>query len=206
MDNRRAADKRPSLSLPIIRVSREQHRAGVLTVGNLLLALGDRSFGWAIVVFSLLTLLPLPPGSSVITALPVLLATAQMALGFSHIRLPGFLARRKLDHDKVRRALLRLRPITRRLERRLHRRYSRIFARRYERPIGVALFIVAFTLFLPIPLSGWFPAVSLFIVGVGLIEHDGLVVAGGLVAGALSVVLTIAIMMSLANGAEAMIN
>ena len=48
--------RRPSLSLPILRTSRDQHRDGTLTLGNLLLALGETSFGWAIVLFSLLTL------------------------------------------------------------------------------------------------------------------------------------------------------
>ena len=52
---------RPSLSLPILRTLRSQNQTGALTLGGLLSALGERSFGWAIVVFSLLTLLPLPP-------------------------------------------------------------------------------------------------------------------------------------------------
>lgn len=63
--------RRPSLSLPILRIARELDRVGALTLGNLLNELGERSFGWAIVLFSLVTLLPLPPGSSVVTAIPL---------------------------------------------------------------------------------------------------------------------------------------
>ncbi len=70
------------MSLPILRTSRNQHRAGTLTLGNLLTALGETSFGWAIVVFSLVTLLPLLPGSSMITALSLLVTTGQMVLGY----------------------------------------------------------------------------------------------------------------------------
>lgn len=206
MAQRRRNDRRrPSLSMPIIRQSREQHRAGTLTLGSLLMGLGERSFGWAIVVFSVITLLPLPPGSSLITALPVLVTTAQMVLGFPHVRLPGPLARLRLDHQKLRRTVLRLRPVTRRLERTLRPRLKVLFAPRHERLLGLALFIVAFTLFLPVPGSGWFPAISLFIVGVGLVEEDGLVATFGLISGALSVLLTAAIVMSLAAGTGAMI-
>ena len=198
--------RRPSLSMPILRTSRDHHRAGTLTLGNLLAGLGDRSFGWAILVFSLITLLPLPPGSSLITALPVLVATAQMALGFPHVRLPGRLDRMKIDLQKLRRALLRLRPVTRRLERRLRPRLPAIFDPRHERLLGLALFVVAFTLFLPIPGSGWFPAIALFVIGVGFVEKDGQVVVFGLLFGAFSVILTIAIVISLIGGAEAMIH
>ena len=198
--------RRPSLSLPILRTSRSQHRAGTLTLGNLLSALGEASFGWAVVVFSLLTLFPMPPGSSLITALPLLVTTGQMMLGYPHVRLPGPLARLRLDPIKLRRTVLRLRPVTRRLERVLTPRHQVLFARRNERPLGLLLFVIAFALFLPVPFSGWFPAISLFVVGVGLVERDGLVGAVGLVLGGASVLLTATILASLTAGAGAMIH
>lgn len=197
--------RKPSLSLPILRTSRSQHKAGTLTLGNLLTELGETSFGWAIVVFSLLTLLPLPPGSSLVTALPLIMTTFQMMLGYRHVRLPGPLARLRLDQAKLRVAVHRLRPVTRRLERILKPRYAALFARRNERLLGLALFIIAWALFLPVPLSGWFPAISLFVFGVGLVERDGLVASIGLVLGGASVLLTAAILVSFAAGAEALI-
>lgn len=163
--------------------------------------LGETSFGWAIVVFSLLTLLPMPPGSSLITALPLLVTTGQMVLGYPHVKLPGPLARLRLDPVKLRRTVLRLRPVTRRLERVLTPRYAPLFARRNERVLGLALFVIAFALFLPVPFSGWFPAISLFIFGVGLVERDGLIAILGLALGSASVLLTATI---LAAGAEAL--
>lgn len=198
--------KRPSLSLPILRTTRAQHRAGTLTLGSLLSALGEASFGWAIVVFSLLTLVPLPPGSTLITALPLLVTTGQMALGYPHVKLPGRFARLPLDPVKPRRTVLRVRPVSRRLERVLTPRFQVLFARQNERPLGLLLFVISFALFLPIPLSGWFPAMSLFIVGVGLVERDGIVSAVGLVFGGASVLLTIAILTSLAAGADALLH
>ncbi|WP_138473290.1 exopolysaccharide biosynthesis protein [Poseidonocella sp. HB161398] len=197
--------RRPSLSMPILRNARRQHGEGTLTLGNLLSSLGEASFGWAIVVFSLLTFLPLPPGSSLITALPVLVTTAQMALGFPSVRLPGVLARIRLDPDKLRRAILRLRPVTRRLERVLTPRHGHLFTRRNEQVLGVLSFAISVALFLPVPFSGWFPAISLFVLGVALVERDGLVAAIGLGLGGTSVILTAAILLSLSAGAEAII-
>jgi len=198
--------RRPSLSLPILRTSRSQQLAGTLTLGNLLSALGEASFGWAIVVFSLLTLLPLPPGATLLTAVPLLVTTGQMMLGYPYVKLPRRLSELRIEQDKLRRTVLRLRPVTRRLERVLTPRYSALFARRNERPMGLLLFVVAFALFLPVPLSGWVPAISLFVVGVGLVERDGLVSMLGLGLGAASVVLTAVIVISLAVGADAMLH
>ncbi len=72
--------------------------------------------------------------------------------------------------------------------------------------LGLMLFVIAFALFLPVPFSGWFPAISLFIVGVGLVEHDGLVAAVGIGLGIVSVLLTATILTTLAAGAEGMIH
>ncbi|MFU8778498.1 MAG: exopolysaccharide biosynthesis protein, partial [Roseovarius sp.] len=102
--------------------------------------------------------------------------------------------------------VLRLRPVTRRLERILRPRYIKLFSRRNERPLGLVLLVFAFALFLPVPLSGWFPALSLFTVGVGIVERDGLVTVVGLILGALSVLLTVTIILSLAAGAEALLH
>ena len=197
--------RRPSLSLPILRSSRNQHRDGALTLGSLLSELGGASFGWAIVVFALVALLPLPPGSTLLTALPLLVTTAQMMLGFDHVRLPGPLSRLPIDPERLRRTVLGLRPVTRRLERVLRPRLGALIARRNDRLMGVLLFVIALALFLPVPLSAWFPAISLFVVGVGLVERDGLVVALGLGLGLASVALTAAIVTSLVMGAEAIL-
>jgi hypothetical protein len=197
--------RRPSLSMPILRTSRSQHRDGTLTLGSLLSALGGASFGWAIVVFALVALLPLPPGSTLLTALPLLMTTAQMMLGFDHVRLPGPVARIAIDPERLRRTVLGLRPVTRRLERVLRPRFAVLLSRRHDRIMGLVLFVISVALFLPVPLSAWFPAISLFVVGVGLVERDGLVVALGLGFGLASVMLTAAIVASVVMGAEAIL-
>ncbi|MBE9639166.1 exopolysaccharide biosynthesis protein [Salipiger mangrovisoli] len=71
------------------------------------------------------------------------------------------------------------------------------------RPLGGLLFAISFALFLPLPLSGWFPAISLFVVGVGLVEEDGLVAIAGLIFGTLSIGLTGLMLFWIASGAEA---
>ncbi|EPX83460.1 hypothetical protein Salmuc_02068 [Salipiger mucosus DSM 16094] len=102
--------------------------------------------------------------------------------------------------------MLRLRPITRRLERILRERHSPLLDRRHDRLLGSLLFLIAFALFIPLPFTGWFPAISLFVIGVGLVERDGVATTVGLAIGGASVVLTAGILISLGLGAEAMLD
>jgi hypothetical protein len=65
---------------------------------------------------------------------------------------------------------------------------------------------IALALFVPLPLSGWFPAISLFISGIGFVERDGLVVLAGIGMGLASIVLTVLVAFSVAAGADAIMH
>ncbi|SFP16088.1 exopolysaccharide biosynthesis protein [Tranquillimonas alkanivorans] len=191
-----------SISRSLVRAARRPPGVETVAVGHIIERLGERSFGWLLAFFSIITFLPLPPGASLITGIPLLLITAQLALGFPYVRLPKFITRRRLKIDKFRRAVVRARAVTRQIEKVIKPRTPWIFAARNERPLGVALFCIAFALFLPVPFTGWFPAVSILIVGLGFIERDGLAVLTGLGLGAASVALTVTLLAVLGAGAN----
>lgn len=156
-------------------------------------------------LFSLINLLPLPPGTTLLTALPLILIAGQMALGFEQLQLPKMIGRREVQRESLRRVVHKMRPISRRIERIIRPRMPWVFYPRNERLIGLWLLLVAFALFLPLPLSGWFPAISLLVSGFGLIERDGLVLVIGAIMGAASILITLLVATTLAIGAEAVI-
>src|SRR3546814_15577326 len=125
----------------------------------------------------------MPIGSNSITGVPLLLLTAHMVLGFSHVRLPDFIDRRLVSRRGFQRTVLRLQPVLRPLERIIRPRLEWLFGQPCERILGAYLFLVAFALFLPIPLSGFIPAFALFITGVGLAERDGAITLLGMAFG-----------------------
>src|SRR5690606_10956330 len=88
---------RRSMSRSLLLALRRYRDASAVPIGYVLSDLGNRSFGWSILVFGLINLIPMPIGSQMITGVPLLLLTAQMALGFSHVRLPGFINRRRVS-------------------------------------------------------------------------------------------------------------
>lgn len=193
------------MSRSLLKAINGRGNAGTVTIGNFLAELGDRSFGWSILLFSLINLLPMPYGSTMITAIPPILLSLQMALGFTHIRLPRFINRRSVSRGSMRRTVIKLRPLMRPIERMIRPRHLWLFQPRNERFMGLLLLAVSIALFLPLPLSGWIPAFALFITGFGLVERDGLVTLIGLIVGVLSILITIAVAISLAAGAAALI-
>ncbi|GAA0578726.1 exopolysaccharide biosynthesis protein [Caenispirillum bisanense] len=177
-------------------------RGGRVAVGTMLAELGDRSFGWALLVFGLLNLIPLPLGFNMATSLPVFLVAAQMVVGLDRLWLPQRLAVATVDRRALRRSVVKLKPIVRPIERIGRRSWLRLLRRPPDRLVGVALLVITFVLFLPLPLTGWFPAIAIFVIAVGLIEHDGLITAVGLAIGAFAVTVAAVMAVLLAAGVD----
>ncbi|MCB1475692.1 MAG: exopolysaccharide biosynthesis protein [Rhodobiaceae bacterium] len=194
---------RRSMSLWLLQAANRDRRAQTIEIETLLRELGERSFGWSLLLFALVNLLPLPLGSTLLTGIPLLIVSVQMVLQFDHVRLPGFITRRQLSRTALRQGIIRLQPLMRRIERIIHPRQDWVFA--YERLLGVALFLIAFALFLPLPLSGWLPALSMLIVSFGIVERDGTVTLIGLGLGLVSILVTVAVLVSLLLGIETLL-
>ncbi|MEQ8355096.1 MAG: exopolysaccharide biosynthesis protein [Kiloniellaceae bacterium] len=200
-----SAALRRSLSWALLRAVGRYRTLDVVPLGRILADQGQRSFGWSILLFAIVNLLPLPIGSNVVTAIPLLLLSGQMALGFSHVRLPGFITRRAVPRRGFQRVVLRLKPLLRRIERVIRPRPPQLFGLEAERLIGVFLFLVSTALFLPIPFSGMIPAAALLVTAMGLIERDGVVTLIGLGLGAAAIAVTVMAAAALVVGARFLI-
>jgi hypothetical protein len=155
------------------------------TLGEVLESLGDRSFGWGFVLVGLINMLPLPPGANLFLGLPGIFIASQMALGRPALWLPDLITKRTFSRARWRAGALKALPFARPLSRIMRMRMPGVFRGPAERPLGVLLLAAALVLCLPVPLTGWLPAISLFVAGLGLVEHDGLVVGiGASIAGA----------------------
>src|SRR5690606_13697577 len=94
-----------------------------ITVEQLREALGDRSFATLLVFFALLNLLPLPPGSTLVLGIPLLLIALQMVLGNRTVWLPRFLLAKSVSAERFRHLSEKLVPRLQRLERVVQPRY-----------------------------------------------------------------------------------
>ncbi|GJD62279.1 hypothetical protein MPEAHAMD_2432 [Methylobacterium frigidaeris] len=163
-----------------------------LTVGDIVAVLRDRAFALLVVLLGLPNCLPMPPPIPLICGLLLALVAAQIAAGMSAPWLPRALLGRSIARADLQRAVSRAVPLLRRLE-----RWSRPRLRVFEndigmRTMGLLLLALSLVLIVAAPLVGQIPlGLAVTLVGLGLVERDGIVVAAGLGVGVLGVALNL---------------
>ena len=194
---RSARIRNPQLSAVLATFARREHRE-TATVGDLVVAMGDRAFGALLLCFALPNLLPIP-GVSTVMAVPLIYVAFQLVCGKENCRLPRSVTRRTLRWKYFDRLL----PYIARAERVLRPRLSPLVSPGGERLIGLFVIGLAAILFLPIPLGNVAPAVSVAILGMALIQKDGLAALFGIGAAIGSAVLALGVVLAFAAGAWA---
>jgi hypothetical protein len=159
----------------------------VLTVGQMLEQFDSRAFGAMLLVFGLLNCLPLPPGSSTVLSLPILLLAPQIVLGREIPWLPRKLIDHPLKRDDLRGLFRKLTPVVRRMELVTRPRVEILFGPIGERLIGVVCTLLALVLVLPIPLGNLAPGATVAVLALSLLQRDGLLVLLGYLMAAISV-------------------
>lgn len=157
-----------------------------VSIGELRGALGDRGFAMLLVLFATLNLLPLPPGTSVVLGLPLMLISAQLMLGFRTAWLPRFLLDISISADRFRQSVSYILPRLQRLERLVRPRWWPFDTETSDRYLGFVAFFLSVVVFLPIPFGNWMPAFSIAILGLALSERDGVFLGIGVALALLS--------------------
>jgi hypothetical protein len=167
------ADHRQSLStvLEQIKLTAPCER---IAIGDLLLAADDRAFAALLFLFAVPNVLPTPPGTSSALGVPLILLSAQLALGRRTPWLPGVIAHRSVKQADFVRIVDRLLPLLRRVERVLKPRIALLSTPLAERLIGVLCLLLSIVLALPIPLANVPPAAAICVLALGLLASDGI--------------------------------
>ncbi len=153
-----------------------------VTLGQMATALGERGFALLIIFFSLPCFIP-PPGLGEVFGVLVLILGAQLALGRSSPRLPGFIARRSLRRDTVLKIVTVLQPRLKRIEAVLKPRWPQLFTPRMDRALGVFVVLCAIAIIFPFPGTNIPIAIALIMVSLAVMEEDGVMLGAGLAAG-----------------------
>jgi hypothetical protein len=160
---------------PLLRSRKER-----LSVGELMDRLED-SDGPGPVLFALTlpVLLPMPPGVSMLLALPLLMVAPQLALGRRRLWMPKALSRRTITRKALVKLLHRVLPSVERFEKLSRPRLAFLTGRSGARLVGVACTLIALVLVLPIPFANLVPALALGVFALGLTRRDGLLILAG---------------------------
>jgi hypothetical protein len=162
-----------------------------LTLGEILDALGSRGFGPLILAAISIELMPTGgiPGIPTMVATVVILLAGQMVAGRSSPWVPGKIKRKGFSLEKFKKARGKIEPVTRRVGRLLKPRLRFLTTAIAAKAVGILIILIALTM--PplelIPGTGYFPAVPIALLALGLSGRDGLFIllgAGIAVAGA----------------------
>jgi len=158
----------------------EQHHN--LTLGKFAEMLHSRSYGIAILVLALPSILPISviPGFSALFSIPILILSVQITFSMQTFWLPRWLKSKKLGNNKFSVFLKQAIAYIKKAEKWIRPRYSWVTHSLLKPLNGIILILLSFLLMLPIPFSNMIFGSLIAMIALGLIEKDGLVLITGL--------------------------
>jgi hypothetical protein len=177
-----------------------------LTVREIMAVLQDRAFALLIVLLGLPNCLPMPPPIPLVCGLLLALVAIQIIFGRDAPWLPRQLLNRSVARTDVERAVGRAIPVFRRLERFSRPRMTFLDTPLTMRLMGAVILVLSLGLLFAPPFVGQIPlGLAVCLVGLGLVERDGLVVVGGLILGSIGLTLSLGFVYAIFTGIETLI-
>ncbi|MBX9932004.1 MAG: exopolysaccharide biosynthesis protein [Methylobacterium sp.] len=178
-----------------------------LTVGDIVAVLRDRAFALLIVILGLPNCLPMPPPIPLVCGFLLLLVACQIMAGMASPWLPKMLLARSVARSDVERAAKRAVPLLKRLERWSRPRLSLFETPLGMRTVGLIVLTLSLALIVAAPFIGQIPlGIAICLVGLGLVERDGLLVMVGLGIGVLGVLLNAGFVYAVVSGIMSLFN
>jgi hypothetical protein len=172
------------------------------SVGTIVDALYDRSFGVLIILFALPNaILPL----AWVLGLPIILFTVQMAVGRQEPWLPDIMRRQSMNRETFVKVISFAARYLAKIETWLKPRWNFLTTNSMERVLGVYMTFLTLVLLIPAPFGNYLPAFGLGIIAAGLLEKDGLAILIGSVIGALGAVYVVAVIGGIWAAAKALL-
>lgn len=154
-----------------------------VAIADMLETMRARAFGALLLIFAFPNILPSPPGLAGVLGVPLIFLSTQMMLGISPW-LPQFIARRSMPRATFAGMVQRINPWLERAERLLKARLKMLAWPLSQRLIGAVCLVLSIALALPIPFANMAPSVAICLIGLGVLERDGIWIIIGLTAAA----------------------
>lgn len=167
-------------------------------IGTLVDEAAERGFGLFMILLALPTMIPiLPPGSAALIGLLDIGLSVQMLVGLRRPWLPGWIRRYRLSPGAVRRLRQSGIQVLRKLESFSRPRLLPFPEQLTIRVVAFFLLLLGIILFSPFPFMNTLPGLAVLLLGIGLLNRDGLILLAG-------VGLSFGILLFVATGAGAL--
>lgn len=157
-----------------------------ITCDDLLEMIGTGSHALALFTFSLLNLLPAPPGYNFMLGLVIIAFSFLLTLG-RPIRLWPFIGHRRLPLGAIVKLLDILAGLANLINRISKPRLAGLVHSAAIPLIGAFGMVMGLTMLVPIPFTNMLPSIATAMIGVGILNRDGLLIGTALIAGVLGI-------------------
>ncbi|TNC74627.1 exopolysaccharide biosynthesis protein [Rubellimicrobium roseum] len=188
---------RKKLAQILDELAADASRARV-SLADLVLAMHGRAFGALLLIFAFPNALPAIPGTSSILGLPLLFLATQMMLG-KPVWLPKVIALRSMSRDDFGNLVERVNPWLEWADKFTEPRLLALSDPWALRALGAFCLILSIVLVLPIPLGNMLPGIALCLIALGVLERDGVWIAGGTLVGVIALVIAWGVVYAIAR-------
>ena len=197
----RPSGARPEKTSQLLRHFADQLGGDRVSLEDVVASLGDRGLGVLMAIFAVPNIFPAPiPFGNVIFGIPVIILAVHLMLGWPRLVLPGAIARRSIGASGLKSFTPRRAGLLARIEPLLMPRLTAVCTPAAERLSGLISVLLSILSALPIPFGHMVPALALMVIGLGLIEHDGVAILLGAALGLAGVLVFGLVVFGLASG------
>lgn len=159
-----------------------------MTVGDISTAFDARVFGAFFILFGGINAVPLPPGTTLLSGVPLVLVALQLAIGRQRLWLPERFRRLRLSPEMLAKVMKKIGPPLRRAERLARHRYWPDMDRPVVIAVGWFALVLAILVLSPIAGANMFPSIAIALLGVAITARDGFWLAAGVFVGLASII------------------
>jgi hypothetical protein len=172
-----------------------------ISVGDIVSALGGRAYALLLVILGLPNCLPMPPPIPLVCGLLVLMVALQLLVGLPSPWLPRRILGLSASRSSAQRLTARALPWLEALERLARPRLAVLQSAAGLRLVGGVVLICAIALLVAAPFVGQIPlGIAICLIGLGLVERDGLIIGIGALFGLIGVAFSIGFVWAIMRG------
>lgn len=190
----KTANTKPQTASELLHAMVDNYSEERMPFSYMVDSLKDKGFCILLMLFAAPLMLPLtPPGITLILALPLVFLSVQMMWGLKSPWLPERMGKKTMKTETLKSVVKRLDPWFNFLNRFIKPRFFIMSTRMGEKLIAVWCFISAVMIPVPLPVINSIASGAIFLMALGLIQRDGLVIKAGMVVTIITILILVAV-------------
>ena len=179
------------------RYKAKQSTQDRITVFDLRDSFHEKGFPFIMLVLSLpLSFpIPVPPGVTSLFAIPILIFSFQLLIGYSSPWIPKWLGYRSIKRTTLAKILEKTGKVLMKIEKLTNPRLDIFNSFLGEKIYALAAIIFGISIAVPLPLTNFIPSLGIVFMSLGVLNKDGIITILGFIIGTIGILVTITVIL-----------